>query len=279
MPPLAPPSATGPSRVGGPAPFPSPPRRRLGLWLLLSLALHAGALLAASTWLSDRERRWESEPIPISWVRVEAAPAEPSTQPGSAIIAPAPAPAELARPKRPARPRPEPEARPVGEAPQPAATPLAEPTETVSIERATPPAEPALEAQGDAAGTGAAPSGTADVASAGPAGEVPGSPGTRSSGSQPGFAPAGWMPRGGAQPRPQYPESARKRGVEGVSHVALRLAASGRIGEARIHRSAGDPRLDDAALAAVRRWRFDPPPAEVGSDGPWFVVPIEFRLR
>jgi protein TonB len=87
------------------------------------------------------------------------------------------------------------------------------------------------------------------------------------------------MPRGGAQPPPAYPEAARRRGAEGTAQVSLRLAASGRVDEVRLHRSAGDAQLDGAALAAVRRWRFEAPPPGADWREIWFVVPIEFRLR
>lgn len=93
-----------------------------------------------------------------------------------------------------------------------------------------------------------------------------------------GIAP-GWMPRGGAQPPPAYPEAARRRRTEGTAHVALRLAGNGSVEEVRLDRSAGDVQLDGAALAAVRRWRFDAPPPGADWNGLWFVVPIEFRLR
>jgi protein TonB len=87
------------------------------------------------------------------------------------------------------------------------------------------------------------------------------------------------MPRGGAQPAPKYPEAARRRGAQGTAQVALRLAANGRVADVRLHRSSGDARLDEAALAGVRRWRYDTPPASADWNERWFVVPIEFHLQ
>jgi TonB family protein len=55
------------------------------------------------------------------------------------------------------------------------------------------------------------------------------------------------------------------------------LAANGR-GRC-LHRSSGDARLDEAALAGVRRWRYDTPPASADWNERWFVVPIEFHLQ
>jgi protein TonB len=61
--------------------------------------------------------------------------------------------------------------------------------------------------------------------------------------------------------------------------VKLRIGADGSVVEVRLHRSAGDRALDDAALDAVRRWRFEPAPVPSGRAAIWFLVPIEFRLR
>jgi protein TonB len=50
------------------------------------------------------------------------------------------------------------------------------------------------------------------------------------------------------------------------------------VGETRLRRSSGHPRLDEAALDAVRRWRYVP--ARRG-DEPipfWYVQPVDFRL-
>lgn len=56
------------------------------------------------------------------------------------------------------------------------------------------------------------------------------------------------------------------------------ILPDGRVGEIRLKRSSGFTRLDEAALAAVRRWRYVP--ARRG-DEPipyWYVQPIDFVL-
>jgi len=55
---------------------------------------------------------------------------------------------------------------------------------------------------------------------------------------------------------PVYPEIARKAGVQGVVIVELHIGADGDVSNARLLRSI--PLLDQAALDAVRQWRYEP---------------------
>jgi len=57
-------------------------------------------------------------------------------------------------------------------------------------------------------------------------------------------------------PPPDYPRLARRRGWEGSALIELTLAADGRVTTAVIVDSTGRDVLDDAALEAVRTWRF-----------------------
>lgn len=62
------------------------------------------------------------------------------------------------------------------------------------------------------------------------------------------------------QPRregtPRYPAEALQAGIEGVVICEIVVDAEGRVAEAAVVRSI--PLLDDAALAAVRTWRYEP---------------------
>jgi protein TonB len=145
------------------------------------------------------------------------------------------------------------------------------------------PRPPAPEARAEAAAALGAATGAPGGAAPGGGGGANGRsasdlPGAAAGGGGAGAA-HGWMPRGRAQPAPAYPDAARRAGAEGTAQVALRLAASGRVSEVRLHRTSGDARLDRAALAAVRRWRFAAPPGGADWRERWFLVPIEFRLR
>ena len=59
-----------------------------------------------------------------------------------------------------------------------------------------------------------------------------------------------------ADVRPIYPEAARDAGVQGVVIMEVRIATDGSVADATIVQSV--PMLDDAALEAVRQWRYQP---------------------
>ena len=55
---------------------------------------------------------------------------------------------------------------------------------------------------------------------------------------------------------PVYPEAARQAGISGVVVVELTVGADGSVTAAKVLRSV--PALDDAALDAVKQWRYQP---------------------
>lgn len=66
--------------------------------------------------------------------------------------------------------------------------------------------------------------------------------------------PARALPHG----PPDYPASARRAGHTGTVIVALTVGADGRTSNVRVQSSSGYRELDDAAVEAVRHWRFSP---------------------
>ena len=80
-------------------------------------------------------------------------------------------------------------------------------------------------------------------------------------------------------PPPQYPAESRKLREQGVVLVRVAVTAAGRAADVQLQRSSGYPRLDQAALKAVRRWEFKP--ARVGLTAvPCAVeVPVRFGLN
>ena len=60
--------------------------------------------------------------------------------------------------------------------------------------------------------------------------------------------------------------------------LRLLVGADGTTREVRLHRSSGHRLLDEAALAAARRW--DVEPASIGGQRTeaWFEAPVRFRL-
>lgn len=59
-----------------------------------------------------------------------------------------------------------------------------------------------------------------------------------------------------------YPPDARAEGVEGYVVVGYDVDAEGRVVNARVVDSTPPGVFDESALAAVSRWRFQPPGAE-----------------
>ena len=80
-------------------------------------------------------------------------------------------------------------------------------------------------------------------------------------------------------PRPNYPSIARKNRVEG--HVTLRVLVNvqGRVEELFVKTSSGHTALDEAAVEAVKKWRFK---AAVLQDRPvdqWCTLTVRFQLK
>ncbi len=78
---------------------------------------------------------------------------------------------------------------------------------------------------------------------------------------------------------PAYPARARDLGQEGEVVVRARLDLSGAPEEVVVHRSSGFDLLDRAALAAVRRWAFEPGRRGGQAVPAWVQVPVRFALR
>lgn len=81
-----------------------------------------------------------------------------------------------------------------------------------------------------------------------------------------------------SSPPPAYPLLARRRGYEGTAIVRVTVAGDGYPAAISLARSTGYPILDEAALTAVRQWRFAPAHNERRHTETVIEVPIEFRL-
>lgn len=80
-------------------------------------------------------------------------------------------------------------------------------------------------------------------------------------------------------PVPAYPMVARRMGWQGKVVLSVEVLASGLPGQVKLHQSSGHDVLDNAALQAVRGWRFVA--ARQGGQvvSKWFLVPIPFILK
>jgi protein TonB len=78
---------------------------------------------------------------------------------------------------------------------------------------------------------------------------------------------------------PAYPEMARRNGWQGLCMVRVAVDATGRPGAVSVARSSGYGILDQAALAAVRKWKFTPRLVRGAAAASTVEVPVNFSLR
>jgi TonB family protein len=87
------------------------------------------------------------------------------------------------------------------------------------------------------------------------------------------------QPRYAENPRPLYPQEARKKGYEGEILLKVEVLANGRVGRVELKKSSGYEILDRSALNAVKEWKFIPANKGNGSIPSWVNIPIKFQLQ
>ncbi|NUP97389.1 MAG: energy transducer TonB, partial [Planctomycetaceae bacterium] len=122
---------------------------------------------------------------------------------------------------------------------------------------------------------GSAPSGTDRVAQgAPPMADAPSAPAAPVSGRQ----GSGAIAR--TTPQPEYPPLSRRRGEQGTVTLRISVDDHGVVAHVELVESSGFRRLDEAAIAGVRAWRFEPATeasgAPIDSEVLWRVV---FELK
>lgn len=215
------------------------------LGLMASIVLHGAMLAGVAEWNGDRADASTAMEVTILLERPPEAPA---------AVAPSP----------PAKPRADP----------PRHRNEAAPRHVVSTKPLSRPALPAAEP-----GQASAVSSDSLVASAG---GLPGAKGETSAGDV-GLGGAGTVSDAQAMPSPNnpaptYPPSARRAGREGRTALTVVVGANGACMDVEIAESSGTPSLDEAAAAAVRRWRFTPALRAGRAVEATIRVPVVFRL-
>ena len=214
-------------------------------WFLAAAAVHAGLIFAWTKVIDPRPHYAVAPGESIEMTLIESAPAPPAEP----ITEPAPLPEpEVAPP--PPEPLPEPMPQPIPPVMvEPLPAPVPKPaTKALPARRAAPPVQPANSPKGAAA-------------TAGPRG-------VRTN-AKPNYL---------SNPPPAYPLASKAAQEEGVVLLSVEVNAQGRPASVRVRRSSGFSRLDEAALRAVRGWRFSP--ARVGgiAISSEVEVPVRFQL-
>ncbi len=234
--------------------------RQLKSFLILALvsALHAGAI-AAAILLPKAEPK--VEPPTISGILIQAPPAEVVQAPSAQAAPPEPRPVETPKPKPKPKPVPQPKPKPKPVVPPPPPPVVPPPPSETAI--STPPPEPPAP-QETAPPPPAAPVSTPDAS-------------TNDSLGAPVEAPR-VDARNRNNPKPAYPAVSRRRGEEGVVTLQMVITTAGRPTQVKVLKSSGFPRLDQAALAAVKKWRYEPARQNGVAIEYLYEQPVHFRL-
>jgi len=198
----------------------------------------------------------------LVWAAQQLSITEPEITPPSVVgVLVAPEPKPSPPPPKPVPPPPKPEPKPV-----PTPKPVAKPTP-----KPTPKPEPVREVAPE------------PVQQAAPAAPAPPAPPVQQATPAPEAPAPVTPPRTDAahlnNPAPQYPALSRRLGEQGRVMLDVYILPDGSVGEIKLNRSSGFPRLDNAALQAVKTWKYVP--AKRG-DKPipfWYVQPVSFVLN
>ncbi|MBI2749759.1 MAG: energy transducer TonB [Burkholderiales bacterium] len=80
-------------------------------------------------------------------------------------------------------------------------------------------------------------------------------------------------------PKPPYPPLSKRMGEQGKVVIRTLIGVDGVAQDATIHQSSGFDRLDQAALATARKWRYVPGKRAGVPEAMWFIVPFSFVLE
>jgi protein TonB len=83
----------------------------------------------------------------------------------------------------------------------------------------------------------------------------------------------------GFNPPPKYPAIAKRRGWQGTVRLRVSVSAEGYSEAVAIHSSSGHEALDESAVEAVRKWRFNPAKQGNTAVASSVIVPINFTLE
>lgn len=80
-------------------------------------------------------------------------------------------------------------------------------------------------------------------------------------------------------PAPDYPPASRQFGEQGRVLLHAMINADGSVEQVALRKSSGFERLDQAALDAVKHWRFVPARRGEQQVSAWVVIPVSFKLE
>jgi protein TonB len=78
---------------------------------------------------------------------------------------------------------------------------------------------------------------------------------------------------------PVYPMLSRKRKEQGTVWMLLLVSKEGLVTQLKLKKTSGFDRLDQAALQAVKKWKFQPARKEGQPIDYWYELPLKFSLQ
>jgi TonB family protein len=76
----------------------------------------------------------------------------------------------------------------------------------------------------------------------------------------------------------KYPEASQRNGEEGTVFIQVYVSDSGQVRKARLTRSSGSDRLDNAAIESVLAWRFKPATDAGRNVSGWANVHVTYKV-
>jgi len=83
----------------------------------------------------------------------------------------------------------------------------------------------------------------------------------------------------GRRVQPEYPRSALRRRQEGTVLLRVLISETGRREDIKIHSPSRYSLLNNAAVKAVKKWKFKPNLVNGRPVKSWIEIPIEFKIR
>jgi TonB family protein len=78
--------------------------------------------------------------------------------------------------------------------------------------------------------------------------------------------------------KPMYPHMSKRHGEQGTVVLRVLVKSDGTAGTIEVKSSSGFLRLDQAAIDAVKTWRFNPAKIDGKSVDEWYQIPLSFKL-
>jgi len=79
--------------------------------------------------------------------------------------------------------------------------------------------------------------------------------------------------------KPEYPRVSRQLGEQGRVVLNIQVQSDGTLGQVEVKTSSGYRRLDDAAVTAVKTWKFVPAHQGGVAVAAWYLQPLTFSLN